>query len=168
MMTRYNFSKMLVDTGGLGLAIAEDLKARYALPLEPADKREKLSSYAIMNNALRNGTFKAKATSMFANDCNLLERDDNKSTPDRMVVKGHSDAVDAALYPFKFSPAYTYVAPPPEPKPGTPEYDRHVADKLFNHHVEKLKKERELKDGQGFNWNTDKQGVPSWNQCSDH
>ncbi len=167
LQTRYSFSKMVVDTGGLGLAIAEDLKARYALPLDAADKREKMASYAVLNNALRNGTFKAKHTSLFAQDCNLLERDDEKSTPERLVVKGHSDAVDACLYPFKFSPAYTYVPPPIQPKPGTPEYDQKVERDLREHLTDRLRKEQQLKDGQGFNWNTDKRGVPSWHEWSD-
>lgn len=167
LMSRYSFAKMLVDTGGLGLAIAEDLKARYALPLEAADKREKLASYSILNNALRNGTFKAKANSVFANDCNLLERDDNKSTPDKIVVKGHSDAVDACLYPFKFSPAYSYVQPVPQPKPGTPEYDAKVQHDLFMHHLDRLKREQEMKQDTPFSWHNDQTGVPAWNQWND-
>lgn len=167
LMAKYAFAKMLIDTGGLGLAIAEDLKFRYGLPLEAADKREKMATYAIMNNALRNGTFKARASSLFAKDCNLLERDDLKSTPDRLVVKGHSDAVDACLYPFKYSPAYNYVPSAPSPKPGTPEYDKKVAEDLFNHHLQKLKDAQAMKDGQAMTWKVDQNAVPTWNQWND-
>ena len=113
-------------------------------------------------NALRTSRFFAKHDSRFAQDCNLLEKDRDKSTPDKTVVKGHSDIVDAVLYAFKESPAYSYVPPKQKAKPGTPEYDAEVAQSLFENHVRKLEEQRQLKDGQGRGWTTDQSGIPSW------
>ena len=166
-MLKYPMAKLVVDAGGQGLAIVEDMKARHGLPLEAADKKGKLSNYAFLNNALRTGTFKAKHTTMFAQDCNILQRDDNRSTPDKTIVKGHSDAVDACLYAFKFSPAYAHQAPANQPKPGTKEYEDQQAQILYDHHVNRLQKERELKDGQGLNWELDANGVPPWLKYSE-
>lgn len=164
LMERYSFAKLKADAGGLGKAIVEDLKARYGLPIEAADKKEKIATYALLNNALRTGMFKAKAKSMFAIDCNILEKNREKSTPDKIVVRGHSDAVDSCLYAFRCSPAYTYIPPLPVPVKNSPEYDKQFEDRMFQHNVERLQRERDNKDGVGFNWNVDSQGVPDWNQ----
>lgn len=49
-------------------------------------------------------------------------------------------------------------------KPGTKEHSDQVAIDLFDHNMARLKKEREMKDGQGMNWGTDSDGVPEWNK----
>lgn len=166
LMKKYPIAYMPVDAGGLGLKIVEDLKARYNLPLEPAEKLGKMANYKHLGNALRTGIFKAKANSRFSEDCLLLERDDNKSTPDKIVVRGHSDIIDACLYGFKLSPAYAYVPPPIKPKLGTPEYDKDHEDLHVKAIEEKLKREREIKEGRGGygQWSKNKKGVPGWNE----
>jgi len=166
LMAQYPIMRMPTDTGGLGTKIAEDLRQRYGIPIEAAEKRDKFANYKHLNNALRTGNFKAKATSRFAQDCNLLERDDDHSTPDRMVVRGHSDAVDSCLYAFRFSPAYAYVPPLEKLKFGTPEYDKDVEEKHLQATVDRLKQEKDLKDGKGgFGaWGKDKKGIPDWNK----
>lgn len=166
LMAKYPIMRMPTDAGGLGLKIVEDLKARYGIPLEAADKREKMANFKHLNNALRTGTFKAKVSSRFAQDCNLLERDDDKSTPDRMVVRGHSDAVDSCLYGFKLSPAYAYVPPTKGPAPGTLEYDRMQEEKHVQAAIEKVKQNNELRDGKSpyGSWSKDKKGIPDWNK----
>jgi hypothetical protein len=162
LMSRYDISSMACDTGGLGLKVVEDIKARYGFPIMAAEKAGKMSNYRILDNALRNGTFKAKRDSIFAQDCDKLERDYSRTTPDKVAIKGHSDAVDSCLYAFKLSPAYTFQAAPQQAKPGTQAYDQEVAQRLFEHHCEKLKRDKELKEGQGMTWTTDDKGVPSW------
>jgi hypothetical protein len=162
LMSRYDIGAMACDTGGLGLKVVEDLKARYGFAIQAAEKAGKMSNYRILDNALRNGTFKAKKDSRFAQDCFSLERDYGKSTPDKIAIKGHSDAVDSCLYAFKLSPAYTFQAAPQQAKPSTADYDKEVQQRLFEHHCEKLKRNKELKEGNGMSWSTDERGVPSW------
>lgn len=164
---KYPISDMVADTGGLGLKIAEDLKQRYGLPIEAADKREKMTNYRILDGALRRGIFKAKQGSRFAQDCNLLERDLNRSTPDRIVVRGHSDAIDSALYAFKLSPAYSYVPPKQGPTPGTEAYIKMQEELHVKAAMEKVKKEKDAlaqTGNQYGTWNKDKKGVPDWNK----
>lgn len=161
----YPIHDMPTDAGGLGLKIVEDLKFRYGLPLTPADKRDKLANYKLLNNALRTGNFKAKATSRFAQDCNLLEIDYDHSTPDRIVVKGHSDAVDSTLYAFKLSPAYNYMPPPLSPKPGTPEYLKEQEEKHLQATIDQLKRVKSNETGNLFGaWNKNKKGIAEWNE----
>lgn len=161
---KYPLSRVVGDPGGGGKKLIETLNLRYPIQIKPAEKTEKIANYGLLNNALRSGRFFAHRTSRFAQDCNLLERDRDKSTPERTVVKGHSDAVDSALYAFRESPAYGYTPPIPKPKVGTKEFDDTFAAELFNHNLERLEKARQNKDGQGMNWNTDENMVPDWNK----
>jgi len=166
LMRTYSFTKMVCDAGGLGLALVEDLKVRHSLPIEAAVKTEKMASYAIMNSALRNGTFKAKSNTMYANDCNILERDDKKSTPDKIVVKGHSDAVDACLYAFKLSPAYYYTQPKPTYAVGTPERAKQYEEEVVESNFARLEKERRNKQGEHEvgSWGGEADGSHTWNR----
>ena len=165
---KYPLSKVVADPGGGGKKLIESLKLRYPIPMEVADKLGKIANYGLLNNALRTGRFFAKRDSRFAQDCNLPERDKDKSTPDKTVVKGHSDAVDSALYAFRESPAYSYTPPAPRAKPGTPEHDKEFAEDMFQHNLQRLQKEKELKDGMRYGgWELDPQGIPEWNKWGD-
>ena len=154
LFKKYTFYKVVADTGGLGKKIVESLKMRYPIPIEAADKTQKMANYALLNNALRLGNFKAAKTSRFAQDCSLLEKDRTKSTPDRIVVKGHSDAIDSALYAFHYSPAYTYTPPVKPTQIGSPEFFNEEEEKMRLHAYEHAVAEAKMKDdpfGLGFN-----------------
>lgn len=121
LYSRYQFHKMVIDTGGLGKKIAEELTRRFGLPLVAADKARKMENVALLNDFLSRSRFKAKADSRFVADSYRVQLDWDKSTPDRLVVKNdfHSDIIDAALYAFRESPAWTYEEPKPKPAYGT-------------------------------------------------
>lgn len=157
---------IVADTGGLGKKIVEDLKDRYSLMIEPADKMGKIANYRFLDNALRTGNFKAKKESRFAQDCMILERDDDKSTPDRIVVKGHSDAVDSCLYAFKLSPAYNYIPPVKALVPGTPEYLKDQENQHVKAIQDRLQKEKDMRDSKGGygSWQKNKKGISGWNE----
>lgn len=144
---KYGNMTMVADAGGLGLKIVEDLMARYGFFINKAEKQGKMADYRFLNNALRTGMFRAKKESRFAEDCNLLEKDIDKSTPEKIVVKGHSDAVDAALYAFGLSPAYNYTPAKFRAMPGTNEYIKEQEDLHKQALIEKIQRERAQKDG---------------------
>lgn len=127
---KYPFSRVVADPGGGGKKLIESLRPRYLIPMQAADKQGKIANYGLLNNALRTGRFFARRDSRFAQDCNLLERDKDKSTPERTIVKGHSDAVDSALYAFRESPAYGFTPPIEPPRPGTPEWNQAQEDEM--------------------------------------
>lgn len=152
LQKRYDISKMIMDMGGLGKKIGEELSKRYLLPVEAADKVRKMENVELLNDALRTGHFKASAKSKFAEDSFLVEIDRDKSTPDRIKVSDfyHSDIIDAVLYAFKFSPAYSYEPPKaPKPKWGTQEWAEDQVDEMFSaeldyqHRLQNMKKEWE-------------------------
>lgn len=121
LAAKYDVAKMVIDEGGLGKKAAEEMRRQHHIPLHAADKIRKQENVDFLNDALRLGRFKAKAKSRFAQDSYLVQIDWEKSTPSKIVVKKHphSDIIDAVLYAFKESPAYTYAPPPVKPKPGT-------------------------------------------------
>lgn len=129
---KYNFVKMVIDEGGLGKKIAEEIRRRKHIPVHAAEKQRKMENVAFLNDYLRRGDFKAKKDSIFAQDSYLLEKDMEKSTPDKIKVRDnfHSDIIDAVLYAFKASPAYSYTAPPQKPKPGTEAWYKEYTEQL--------------------------------------
>lgn len=166
MLTKkYEISKVMADPDGGGKKLIESLKQRYPIPMHVADKQGKIANYGLLNNALRTRRFFARRDSRFAQDCNLLEVDRDKSTPDRTVVKGHSDSVDSVLYAFRESPAYGYAPPATKPKPGTKEHEDWIAEEMFKAAAEKLNREKEIRENpDSINWNTGDDMIPPWNK----
>lgn len=149
LCAKYPICKVVADPGGGGKKLIESLRPRYPIPMQTADKLGKIANYGLLNNALRTGRFLAKRDSRFAQDCNLLEKDKDKSTPDKTIVKGHSDAVDSCLYAFKESPAYGYQPPPPTYKPGSPEWSQQEQDKMREALFKQVKEEQDaMKDSE--------------------
>lgn len=148
---RYNVDKMVVDTGGLGKKIAEELIKRHSIPVEAADKHRKQENVELLNDALRRGKFKAKGSSRFAQDSYLIQVDWDKSTPDRIIVKKnpHSDIIDAVLYAFRESYAYAAQEPIEPPKKGTKEWSDMVNDAMFEAELAGMQAEQALKDEYG-------------------
>ncbi len=133
MTSKYDITKMVIDEGGLGKKMAEEMRRRHRIPVQPADKQRKQETIEFLNDALRLGRVKAGKDSRFAQDSYLVQIDWDKSTPDKIVIKKkpHSDIIDAVLYAFKESPAYTYQAAPKEPVKGSREYNTMIQDKMF-------------------------------------
>ena len=140
---KYPVCKIVADPGGGGKKLIESLRPRYLIPLEPADKLGKIANYGLLNNALRTGNFMARKDSRFAQDCNLLEKDMDRSTPDKTIVKGHSDIIDAVLYSSKESPAWAYTPPIAPLKPGTPEWALEQAETMRTKLYEQIREEQE-------------------------
>lgn len=131
LQSKYDIAKLVIDEGGLGKKLAEELRRRHHIPVQPADKARKMENVAFLNDALRTGMFKARRNSRFVQDSYALQIDHEKTTPDKIVVKKgfHSDIIDAVLYGFKESPAFSYQKPIDKPKYQTEAwYDKEVTD----------------------------------------
>lgn len=113
-----------MDTGGLGKKVAEEIRRRFAIPIQAAEKTRKFEFIELLNDALRTGKFFAKRDSRFAQDSYLVEYDWDKSSQDKLVVSDryHSDIIDATLYAFRESLHWLYEPEIPQPKPATPEW----------------------------------------------
>lgn len=125
LVRKFKPLSVVVDAGGLGKKITEEIRRRYGLPVKSADKARKFEYIELLNDALRTSKFFAKSNGPFAQDCLLVEYDKNKSTGDRYVISDsyHSDIADAVLYAFRESLYYvneTQTAP--SAKPNTQEW----------------------------------------------
>ena len=133
LIKRYNPMSVVMDTGGLGKKIAEELRKRYALPIKAAEKTRKFEYLELLDDALRQRSFFAKKSSRFKDDSFLLEWDKDKSNGDRRVVSDayHSDIIDAVLYGFREAMQWTYKEPAiPAPKYGTNEWFRQEIEEM--------------------------------------
>lgn len=116
---------MVMDTGGLGKKIAEELRKRYTLPIKAAEKSRKFEYLEILDDALRTQRFYAAESSKFAQDSFLVEWDKDKTKADRRVISDvfHSDIIDAVLYGYREALHWLFQPPaPPPPKFGTPDW----------------------------------------------
>lgn len=151
---KYNAYKIVIDQGGLGLKIAEEIRRRHGVPVEAADKKLKSENVGVLNDELRLGRFKAKSTSRFAQDSYLIQIDWLKSTPDRIVIKKdpHSDIIDAVLYAHKESYAFTHVPPVTKAYPGTEEWAKQQASGMFEKELEGFTKQQEFTKIENGEW----------------
>jgi hypothetical protein len=147
LYSRYPITKAVIDEGGLGKKLAEEMRRRHSIPVQAADKARKQENVELLNDHLRRGKFKAKKDSRFALDSYLIQIDWGKSTPDRIIINKtpHSDIIDSVLYAFKESPAWSN---PVEPKPkapwGTGEWARQEQDRMWKEAVEHFEEQAEM------------------------
>lgn len=131
---KYDISKIIMDEGGLGKKIAEEIRRQRHIPIQGADKKLKMQNIAFLNDALRTKRFMAKRYSKFAQDCALVEIDRDKSTPDKIAVSSvyHSDIIDSVLYAFKESPAFTFEPTVSKAGPGTKEWAEQQQNEMWD------------------------------------
>jgi len=84
---------IVMDTGGLGKKIAVEIRQRFGIPIEAAEKSRKFEYVELLNDAMRTRRFRAKKDSRFAQDCLLVEKEIDLTQPDKIKVsdKYHSD-----------------------------------------------------------------------------
>lgn len=120
LVKRYNPMRIVMDTGGLGKKVAEELRKRFAIPIQAAEKTRKFEYIELLNDAMRTGNFSAKKDSRFANDAFLVEWEKIGDKP-KVKDSFHSDICDAVLYGYREALHWLYTPPPvPPAAAGTP------------------------------------------------
>ena len=144
--SKYPVSKMVIDEGGLGKKIAEEIRRRHAIPVQQADKHRKQENVEFLNDWLRLGRFKAKKDSTFALDSYKVQIDWEKSRHDKIVIKKHphSDIIDAVLYAFRECYAFAYQKPKELPKMWSKEYWEKEVESMFEKELEKAQTDSSL------------------------
>ena len=101
----YNPIRMVMDAGALGKKIQEELRMRHGLVIEAAEKTRKVEFIELLNDDLRTEKFKAFQSSLFEEDCMLVQwdKDSKIRNPERPKISDtyHSDICDAVLYAWR-------------------------------------------------------------------
>jgi len=125
LLKKGNVVAMVMDEGGLGKKIGEEIRQRTSIPVKPAEKSQKAGYIELVNDALRTGKLLFLPNSKFGEDALKVEWDRDRSTPDRRVLdddKFHSDICDSLLYAYRESLHWTHTPETPPPLHGTPEW----------------------------------------------
>jgi len=136
----------VIDAGGLGKKIVEELRKRYGLPVKAADKTRKFEFIELLNDAMRTGKFYAKSSGLFAQDALLVEFDKSKSTGDKFVISDsyHSDIADAVLYAFRESLHWiSEKTDAPAPKANTEEWIKDQERQIIEYLEAELEKSKD-------------------------
>lgn len=140
LRSKYAVTKIVIDTGGLGKKIAEEMGKRYKIPMQSAEKVRKTEYIELMNDALRTGRLRIKSNSLFASDSTKVEWDHDRSTPDKKVIskRFHSDICEAVLYAWRESYSYSYQLPEAETEYGSKAWSDKEGDKMFEGELQRL------------------------------
>jgi hypothetical protein len=152
LVKQYNPVALVMDAGGLGKKIVEELKRRYGLPVKAAEKSRKFEYIELLNDALRTGQFLAKSQGLFAQDTRLIEWDKAKNSNERLVISEayHSDIADAVLYAFRESLHWvSHVVGQPTAPYGTPEWVEEQEREI----IAALEKQLAEDDDDPISWN---------------
>jgi hypothetical protein len=105
------------DFGGMNQKAQLEIRQRWGIPAQFAEKSRKLEHISLLNDALRTGRFKARKDSRFAEDCRLVTWAAGKSGQ-KVSDAYHSDITDACLYAYRAAGHWRYEKPVPKVEPG--------------------------------------------------
>lgn len=124
----YKFYKIVGDTGGIGKSYTEEMKHRFNLIVNSAEKSQKSAYIKLMNDDFRMGRIKADKTSDIVEEWskNVWE-----VVGVREKEKQDNHLSDAALYGWRECRHYAlYEAPKKEPAKGSDEYYKQIEEEL--------------------------------------
>jgi hypothetical protein len=109
--------RLIGDLGALGKKIGEELKARWGLPVEAADKNRKAEHVGLLDDGLITGAFLAPPDSVFAEDCAMVQWDADDKAKGLLKFDDayHSDIIDAVLYGYRAAYHWLESSEPPPP-----------------------------------------------------
>lgn len=119
---KYNPIKMVIDAGALGKKIQEEIRFRYAISMDAAEKHRKYEFIELLNDDLRTGKLYASRFSRFAEDCKLVQWDKENPLKPKISDSYHSDITDAVLYAWRECKHYMSTRPDVAPRVGTDIY----------------------------------------------
>lgn len=114
------FVKMVVDTGGLGKQISQELIARHSLAVEPADKLGKQAFIELVNSDFNEEKVKVPIDDRsFIDEMHLLQWDESKPGKRCEDSRFENHRCDAFLYAYKEAKHYLFRPEPKKPLPGS-------------------------------------------------
>lgn len=113
---------VVMDCGPFEKTIADELRARYQLPLAAAEDVDRNAGVELLNDAIRRGRFFARPDGPFAAAAPRIEWDHSTPEHPKVVDPVGTGIWQAAACAYRTAPHWLHVpAPPPGPRHGTPE-----------------------------------------------
>lgn len=111
---KYNFVRIVADTGGLGKGYVEYARQRLALPIEPASKTEKRDYIGLLNGALHNRALRiiTHSNEALIKELGALVWKDETQTKEHPSQPNH--LCDALLYGWREAVRYWRFDPRPQ------------------------------------------------------
>lgn len=116
---RRAYSRLVIDTGGLGVMIAQDLQTRYGFPLEAAKKEERAAGIAGVNADMHEGRVKIHVSDPLVEEIRVLQWDEQKKNFDDRY---EDHLCDAFLYAYRAAFHYRATKAKARPSYGTDAY----------------------------------------------
>lgn len=115
---RFRPHSVMIDTGGLGKMIAEEIRRRHGISMEPAVKTEKAAHIKLMNTDFGRGLLHELPDSEYASELSVLQWEAGKAG--LVEDPGFANHLcDAGLYGWRKAYAYTYRPEVIPPAPGS-------------------------------------------------
>jgi hypothetical protein len=106
---KYEPVKVVADTGGLGKAIVEEMKQRYALQIEPAEKQKKNDFIELMNSDFEMGNIEIDPSLKdYISELMTLQWDERRRKED---TRYENHCCDGGLYGWREAKHWTYQKP---------------------------------------------------------
>jgi hypothetical protein len=156
---RYQPVVTVVDTGGLGVMIAEEMNRRHELNVRAAEKRHKAEFIELFNDDLKAGRIKAPAGDPIINEWALLqwaETDSEEPQGDKADKREEDPRFanhdsDATLYAWREAHHFMHEPVEDQPKEGTSEWYQHEEDMMEQRAVEQMETQlREEKEADAW------------------
>lgn len=125
---KFNFVRMVADTGGGGRMYVEEVQKRFPYSFEAAKKTEKYEHVRLMNDDLRGGFIKLMAGSPYAEEIAELPKKqpwpdpENPEAPPQEHPLFANHCCDAGLYAYRGAMHYLHREPTPQIQAKSPEW----------------------------------------------
>lgn len=138
LIDSYAPTSIVMDTGGLGKSIAEEMRKRFGIPVKAAEKKEKMANIELLNGDLQRGMIEIESHNTdLINQMNTLQKADNGLEDPNMP----NDSCDATLYSWRECKNYVYQ----EPLPKLDKNSNRYMEEWWEQHARKLQeRENEL------------------------
>lgn len=162
LIDKYDPLSVVMDTGGLGKKIAEEIRRRFVIQVKAAEKERKFEFIELLNDAMRTKSFFAKSSSMFAQDAMRVEWElDTAIDKLKISDKFHSDICDATLYAFREALHWLSERDAIRPARGTPEWFKEE-EKALEQFAQRTLKNKQSLDSDDFMSDESLQNDADW------
>lgn len=141
------FDSIVMDTGGLGKTVCEEIRKRTLLPIKAAEKTQKADNIELCNSDMcASKILVHEDQTDFMEEMELLQWDLDVKSKRVEDPRFENHKCDAFLYAYREARHYLFVPKKEGPKPGTDEYFKELEKEM------EVKLVQEFEKKQSDNW----------------